>query len=178
MDVSAAGDRGATLVELVVAMLLTALAAGSIVGLVAGSAETVERVSGDDDLVAIAADWFVRDVREASALDVIETDGSVVRTLDITTPDGVVRWGSTDGALQRWGPGAADPQVIVTDLHLDEALTIVLETSRGAVVDPDDVMAVAACARLVAVTVVDVDGTVVHERAVGLRNGDEEAVTC
>ena len=47
MDVSAAGDRGATLVELVVAMLLTALAAGSIVGLVAGSAETVERVSGD-----------------------------------------------------------------------------------------------------------------------------------
>lgn len=173
-----ADDRGSSLVELVVAMLLTALAAGSIVGLVAGSANTVERVSDDDPLVAVAADWLVRDLREATALDVVAHDGAAAVTLDVTTPAGVVRWGSAGGTVERQAPAALGAQPVVGGLHPVAALKVALETTAGFAIDPADAVVVAECARLLVVTLIAADGSVVHERVVGLRELLEEPDSC
>ena len=71
----AVGDRGATLPELVIALGLTAMAMAAIMGLISSSSGVVGDISADDPLAGVAIDWVAADLREATGLDVVASDG-------------------------------------------------------------------------------------------------------
>ena len=165
--------------EMVVAMALTAAASASVVGLISSSAGTVDEISSDDALAGLAADWLATDLRQATALDVVATTGADdVATLDVTTPDGTIRWGSASGTIERTAPAAPGAQPVVDGLRDTDALLIGLRTATDGVVDPDDAIAVDDCARFVVIRVIALDDDVLHERTVSLRYPRWETPTC
>ena len=176
---SVVADRGATLPELVIAMGLTAVAMAAIVGLISSSSGTVERISADDPLETIAIDWLAEDLREATGLDVVATGGvDDVTRLDVVTPDGTIRWGTSDGTIERTAPGAPNPQPVVDGLRTTDALVINLRTATDTAVDPDDADEVDDCTRFVRIRLLDDDDLVLHERTVSLRYPLWETPTC
>lgn len=172
------GDRGATLAEMVIAMGLTAAAMASVVGLMASSARTVEELSADDPLAGVAVDWLTDDLRVATDLDVVATTGSDVVTLDVTTPDGVVRWGSGSGVVSRLAPGESEPAQVVEGLRDPDALVLALLDADGDAVDPADPTGVDDCTALVRIRLLAAGDVLVHDRIVGLRDTPGEAPSC
>ena len=162
-----------------IALGLTAMAMAAIMGLISSSSGTVESISEDDRLAAVAIDWFADDVREATALDVIATSGvDEVTRIDIVTPAGTVRWGTTSGAVERTAPGAGAAQPVIDGLRTTDALLVSLRTATDGAVDPDDADEVDDCTRFVRVQLVDADDEVVHERTVSVRYPRWEPPTC
>ncbi len=175
----AVGDRGATLPELVIALGLTAMAMAAIMGLISSSSGVVGDISADDPLAGVAIDWVAADLREATGLDVVASDGvDDVTRIDITTPAGTVRWGTTDGAVERTAPGAGSPQPVVDGLRTTDALRLSLRTAADGAVDPDDAAEVDDCTRFVRIQLIDRDDQVVEERTVSVRYPRWEPPTC
>lgn len=173
------GDAGASLVELVIAMGLTAVAMAAIVGLISSSSGTAQDIADDDPLAALAADWLANDLRQATDLDVVSTaTADEVTRLDIVTPDGTVTWGTAAGAIERTAPGASSPQVVAENLRTTDALVVSLRTEVDDPVDANDALEVDSCARLVHIHVIDADDVVLHERTVSLRFPLWEASSC
>ncbi|MEM9466647.1 MAG: hypothetical protein AAGA90_14840 [Actinomycetota bacterium] len=173
------GDAGASLVELIVAMALTATALAAIVSLISSSSGAAEDIAGDDPLAALAVDWLANDLREATGLDVVATGaGDEVTRLDITTPAGTVRWGTSGGTIERTPPGGSGAQPVAGALRTTDALVIVLRTATDGAIDPDDPVEVDDCTRFVHIQVVDPDDVVLHERTVSLRYPRWEAAPC
>ena len=171
------GDRGATLPELVIAMGLTAVAMTAILGLISSSSGTVERLS-DDPLTAVAIDWVAEDLREATGLDVVaSSSGDDVTRVDIITPAGTVRWGTSGGVVERTAPGGGT-QPVVEGLRTTDALLLSLRNATDSLVDPDDGVAVDDCTRFVRIQLVDADDTVLQERTVSVRFPLWETPTC
>ena len=174
-----AGERGATLSELVIAMGLTAMAMAAIMGVISSSSGTVQDLSEHDPLAAVAIDWLADDLRAATDLDVVSTGGvDDVTALDIVSPAGTVRWGSTGGVVERTAPGAGSPQPLVENLRSANALVIELRTATDGVVDADDADDVDDCTRIVHLQLIGPDDEVVEERTVSVRYPRWEPATC
>ncbi len=165
--------------EMLVAMALTAAASASVVGLISSSAGTVDEISSDDSLAGVAVDWLADDLRQATDLDVVATSGKGgVATLDVTTPEGTIRWGSASGTVERTGPSSPGAQPVVDGLRDTDALLIGLRNASDTVVDPSDATAVDDCTRFVTIQVMAPDDSVLHERRVSLRYPLWETPTC
>ena len=169
-------DAGAALFELVLAIGLTALAAGSIMGLVVSSGRIAERV-GDDDLRAgVAVDWLTEDIQRSSAVRVDAVDGDgVVTAITLAIVDGAVTWEAAGGEVRRSGPETTDMVVVATPAAL--GVTFEILGADGVALDPGDSAAITACAHLVRFELADTD-TTARSRTVGLRRLDGGSASC
>jgi type II secretory pathway pseudopilin PulG len=103
------GDRGTSLVEILVATTVMAAVIATVFSLVDSGLrreQSEEEVSAADRTVAVAVDLFAADVRHARALVVPATgeDPTQVITLDVTEPDGRqlrIRWRTTATTVLR-----------------------------------------------------------------------------
>ena len=138
------GDRGTTLVDVMIGLALTTMAGWLIANLLTTTAErTAPSVDGYD--LGLAADAFTRDVREA---DRVEVDGrDPITTIDLPLADGVVRWEISGPNLTRRTPGEAAPRVMATDLGPGSSFG--LRDATGAPLDPGRADDVRWCTRLV-----------------------------
>lgn len=173
---TSSSDAGAALFEFVLAVGLTALAAGSIMGLVVSSGRIAERVTEDDLRAGVAVDWLTEDVQRASgvAVETVDVDG-VVTAITLEIADGDVTWAAAGGQVLRSGPQSADMVVVETAAALGVRFEIL--GSDGVALDAGDTAAIAACGRLVRFDLADSE-TAVRTRTVGLRRIDVGTGSC
>lgn len=146
-------DRGASLVDLVIGLALTALMAGVIAGLMTATASRAPAQVTETDF-GLIADQFARDVREADSV-VYERRGrneSVTLSHDLEE----VVWSIERLGLTRT-PGSGTTRTMVVDVDRS-ASTFTLIAADGSTVDPDDPDAVRWCTRLVGMEIVATDG--------------------
>ena len=156
-------DRGASLVDLVVGLALTALMAGSIAGLMTATARHAPAEATEADL-ALIADQFARDVREAASVSIERRGRNEALTLH-RADDDVVVWAIDRVGLTRT-PASGPTRTMVTDV--DRAASAFSFTAAdGSTVDPADGDAVRWCTRLVVLTIDSLDGG--FERGAALR---------
>ncbi|MEZ5246328.1 MAG: hypothetical protein R2707_14595 [Acidimicrobiales bacterium] len=162
----AGGDRGTTLVEAVVGVLLAAMAAGLLAQLMTSAA----RATPDDTIepdVALAADLFSRDVREAGHVEVMTSRGRVT-AVTLVSDSAKVAWYVKGETLLRVADPRPTPRTMA--VGLDDSSGFILKGANGSKVDPDDANAVRWCTRLVELTLVGDDWTAVRASALRVEN--------
>ena len=157
------GDRGTTLVDLVVGLALTALMAGLIAALMSATADRAPTDTIATDL-GLVADQFSRDVRSASAVSIDVARRGTTLTAHHDGEDVVWELGRRD--LTRTA-GTGPDRVLVAGIDTARS-SIALRDADGMGVDPDDADAVRWCTRLVELTVI-VDDDTGFVRATALR---------
>lgn len=140
------GDRGTTLVEVVVAVFLAALAATLLARLATNSARSVSDPSTDND-VTLALDVFMTDVRAAELVSPgsVGAGGRLV-SVEFRSATDLRQWSIADGALTRSVDGTT-VRTMASDV--DVASGFELLDGTGRVISPSDVDAVRWCTRLV-----------------------------
>ncbi|MEM9200507.1 MAG: hypothetical protein AAGC53_02555 [Actinomycetota bacterium] len=172
-------ERGVSLPEVLIAMSLTLVSFTAIAALIGTGSSVVNELADDDPLTAVAVDWLARDLREATDLDVISTaSASDVSQIDITTPDGVVRWGTSAGVIGRRAPGATQDQPLASGVRATDALLLTFTNADGVVVDPTVADSVDDCVWYVQIRLLDPDDTVLHDRTVSVRYHGWAEPTC
>lgn len=165
----AVADRGTTLVEVVIGLLLAAMAAGLLAQLMTTAAREApgDRIEPD---VGLALDAFARDAREATHVTVT-VSGRRVTTLTFVADTATVDWTLVGTELRRGAGPRPTPRTMA--VGLDDTSTFVLHGPGGTTIAADDATAVRWCTRLVELTLVGDDWTanrqsaLRHEGAIG-----------
>ena len=170
------GDAGFALIELVLALGLTALAATAIMTLIVSSGRIADRVSADDPRAGVAVQWLTEDIQRATAV-AVDTVGSggTVTAITLEVESGDVSWRADDAAVVRTGPETAD--MVVVDTTASVGVTFTVLDGHGAEIDPTDTASIAACGWLVRFELADSSATT-RTRTVGLRRVDDGGAPC
>ena len=147
------GDRGFTILDVVVGLMLTALGAALVAHLVTNATRAVD-AEDEGAAVALTADRFARDVRATIGVDVDVRRGRVV-ALDLHTEAETVRWDLRGNRVTRTAGAGGTAQVLLDDLDPTSSFSV-LDRS-GAPVDPTDRVAV-ACGRMVRADLIGTPG--------------------
>ena len=159
-------DRGTTLVEVVIGLLLVAMAAGLLAQLMTTTARSTpdDRVEPD---VGLALDAFSRDVREAEFVTVTTT-GRRTTALALVSDTETVHWTLDSGELRRNTDPRPTPRTMA--VGLDESSAFVLWGANDAIIVAADADAVRWCTRLVELSLVGDDWTATRQSALRLEH--------
>lgn len=154
-------DRGTTLVEVVIGLLLAAMAAGLLAQLMTTAAREApgDRIGPD---VGLALDVFARDAREATHVTVTLTDRRVT-TLSFVSDTASVHWYLADDELRRGAGPRPTPRTMAVGLGDESAF--VLRGPGGATIAAGDAIAVRWCTRLVELSLVGDEWTATRQSA-------------
>lgn len=164
-------DRGTTLVEVVVALFLVAMAAGLLAQLMASTARSAPSDRVEPDLT-LAADTFARDAREAVSVEAETRRGALV-AITFVSDTAMVRWVLVGDELTR--DDGTSPRARTMAGELDDASRFGLRDAQGDAVDPDDGDAVRWCTRLVDVALVTDDSATARSTALRV---EPDAAAC
>ena len=151
----ASGDRGAGLVDLVIGLALTTLAAASVAALLASATRT----ASPDDAAGpeLAVDQWSSDVRRSDRIEVVGRQGAGVAAVELTDTGGTVRWElDRAGDLVRQSATGGAPRVMLAGARPEAPFTLL--TASGTAIDPADVDGVRRCTRLVRIGLVANEG--------------------
>lgn len=171
-------DRGATLVEMLVVLMLTTLTASALLAVVTGSANSVVRLSHFDPRVQVATDSLTRDLRNATEVQVVAHDGVTITALDIVMTDGSVRWASDGRSAITRTATDGNQSTVVEGLNATQAVSFELFTRSAQPIAPDDSLAVELCTGRVGIEVRDDANEALHSWSVSLRLFGDERASC
>lgn len=139
-------DRGTTLVEVVVAVFLAALAATLLARFAMSSARSIDDPSADND-VTLALDVFANDVRGAELITpgAVRANGRLV-SVEFRSATELHRWEIVDETLRRSFDGTT---VRAMASAIAATSGFELRDGAGGVISPTDLDAVRWCTRLV-----------------------------
>ncbi len=165
------GDRGVSLVDLVIGLALTTIAATTVVVLLSGATGRVEGSMDDGPDVALVADQFGSDVRDGQRVEVARRSGAGVWAVDLVASGRVVRWEVRRGVLTRWDLSDPSPRVLMDGVASTPPFELLDSGSDR--VDPRRSEDVRLCTRLVRLVVGDEEGNWSIDRTVALRAAPE-----
>jgi Tfp pilus assembly protein PilW len=151
-------ERGTTIVEVVIGLLLVATAAGLLAQLMTSTARATPEDTIEPD-ASLALELFSRDVREAAHVEVSTTRGRAT-TVTLVSDTATVRWSLAGDELLRGADPRPTPRIMA--VGLDDSSGFSLEGADGSSIAADDAIAVRWCTRLVELSLVGDDWTAVR----------------
>jgi hypothetical protein len=139
------GDRGTTLVDVVIGLALTTIAGWLVANLLTSTAERTAPPADEYD-IGLAADVFIRDVRDSDRVEIAIGRGPIT-AIDLRRADGIVRWEIAGPVLTRRTPTEAIPRTMASDLTVGSSFS--LRDGEGSAIDPSRADDVQSCTRLV-----------------------------
>ena len=168
-------DAGVALMELVVAMGLSALAAASIMSLLVSSGRIADRVSDDDPNAGVGVEWLTSDIQRATSVSVDSVSGGDATSITLDIASGDVTWWADGGRVLRTGPETTD--MVVVDTAASHGVSFEIRAADGSAIAPTDAAAIADCGRLVVFELADSESTT-RTRTVGLRRLYDAGASC